>query len=234
MRTLLTRSLSGRRRGLTIVELIFTSTMTLILMVAVITLFIEMLRLEQSNTRQLAMIRDANDLSRELRQIASKPGVVVDQNFFLTGVAPRTPNSVVPTSEIRAYIQWGRLDDNEGSELLIRDIDGDPTTIGDNSLILVRDFNNPRIARTLNYVSPLEVTGTVTWANAFSRPEPPPGVQYLNSPLQVQLRFGDRINIRSRSARRSDPRAADEDRFTGPSFESVVLNTIYASRVEQG
>lgn len=220
------------RHAMTLTEVLFASALTLALMVGVLNLFIEMLRLEQSNSRQLAMVRDASDLSRELRQIASSRGLVTDEDSFLTGITPRTPDTVIPHDEVRAFIRWNRAVGTAAvtSELLIRDIDGDPTTIGDNSLVLIGDVDNPSITRTMLYVSPMEITGTVNWAGAFGRPAPPPGVVYMNAPLEVRLRFGDRVPIRDRTGRRRNADAVEEDRWTGPSFESIVLNTIYATR----
>lgn len=222
------------RRAISILELLIASTLTLILMIAVLSLFVEMLRLEQSNSRQLAMVRDASDLSRELRQIASGRGRVVNDLSFLAGSVPATADAVIPHDEVPTFIQWDRKVGANvvTSELLVRDIDGDPTTIGDNSLVLVADVANPTNLRFLNYVSPLETTGVVTWDTAFGRPAPPVGTTYENAPIEIRLRIGDRVFIRDRAARRANAQAVAEDRWTGPSFESIVINTVYATRDE--
>ena len=94
------------RRAFTLVEVLIASLLLVVLMTGAMMVFIELLRLEQSNSRQLSMTRDVSDLSRELRQIASARGRVTDQDTFVTGTPPQTPESVVPHSQVRAFITW--------------------------------------------------------------------------------------------------------------------------------
>lgn len=196
-------SKARRRRALSLVEVIFASAILLGVSAATTLLYIRILRVEKQNLAMLSMAFDTANLNRELRRVASSGGlidVVNGDTIFFT------PAGGSP------------------SRLIYIDEDGDNTTIQDNRIELITtDEDGETQARAIvQNISRLPGPGG-TLVPVFRRTG-------ARSPIYVEFRVGDRINVRNPQDRANNSDARAEDRFTGPGFQSMVFRGAYGAR----
>ena len=198
-----------RRRGVTLTELIFAVTILSGMMAAVITLFVGVIRQERTNLRMIQMTYDTSHLHREMRQLASVGGSIGTSG-----------NQVTFFNEITGVT----------SQIRYEDLDGNPDTIGDNQIVLIKDVDaddeDSRIV--VRYVSPLR-NASGSFLPMFSRQPGRP------QPLLIQFRVGDRTGPIGRTARANVTSATyDEcradDAFTGDGFQSVAFRSVIMPR----
>lgn len=193
-----------RRRGMTLLEVLFASTIGTVVSVAMILLFTALLWKERENLKLLMMSNDAATLHRRLRQVSAN-GADIDV----------TQTEVVFT------------DVTTGKTARLRFVDGDnnPETIGNNRIELDLDIasaGNERIV--VNYVSRLEdPRNPGTFLPVFRRLP----ASSFSTPLEVNFRIGDRTNPTNR---KTNAAARADDAHTGPGFQSLVFRSAYMPR----
>lgn len=196
--------ISRTRRGLTLTEVTMASAIMALIVAALMSLFITILRQERSNLTMLRMGYEATALHRDLRRVAAQGaditqvGNVVEFTHSVTGVRSRL-------------------------EVVNEDDDWD--TIADNYIIFIPDVDNPDDARrVIQWISPL-YDESDNQIPIFQRLPGSP------APLAVNFRVGDRSGPRERSERAKDADARADDAFTGPGLQSYVFRTVFTPRV---
>lgn len=191
-----------RHRGVSFLELMIAQGILATLMVGLMFLFVEMVRVERSNLARLNMAFQAAALHRELRQVAASPGVIafndVGDEFI------RFERRVAGGARIV-------------SELRFIDRDGNPNTIADNEIILVRnvDSNSTAGNTVVRYVSPIPGTPMFTRG------------QGIPAPILVNFRIGDTSRPENRL---TNAQARRDDSLTGRGFNSMVFRGAYTPR----
>jgi hypothetical protein len=196
---------------MTLVELAIASGLMLTIIVAIMALFIAIMRQERSNVRSLQMAYNSAQLHRELRRVAS-----IGASISTTADAVRFEN-----------LGTGTI-----SELRYEDLDNNPDTIGDNRIVFDPDVDADGDERLLiRFVSPLVVNGVQQ--PIFRRM---PGTP---SPLVVEFRVGDRTGPISRGERAALAREETtlgravraDDAWTGAGLQSQVYRGVFMPRV---
>ena len=193
-----------RRRGITFIELLISVSILSFVMIATMYFFVSILRQERSNIRTLQMAYQTANLHRELRKVSAYGGNIDITN----GRAVQFTNEVTGVT----------------SELRFVDDDGDPFTIGDNTIefdpdITIEDDDEILIS----LVSPLtDEDGNILpiFARADGFPDP----------LLVEFRMGDTSGPVSRGNRSKIAQARQDDAFTGPGLQTNVYRGAFALR----
>ena len=195
-----------RQRGVTMIELIISQAIMAVLMGSLIYLFVSLISQEKSNLQRLNMAFQAAALHRELRSIAAIQGTIDPNQDF-----------VIFSSRRGGETRVSRLEYVDG--------DGDPDTIIDNEVRLVRNVNDDEAqgATVVRFVSPLRNPATGEAQPIFTRTSGSP------APLIVRFRIGDRTRVANR---REDEAARQDDAATGRGFQSMVFSGAYAPRAD--
>ncbi len=199
-------------RGQSLLELVFAVTILVLVTGSVVALFVTVLQVEKRNIVRIRMAYDSADLHRQLRRYAAVGGV---------------NNTVIDPSNVSVTF----VDNSETSAVTRRlqyvDGDNNPVTIGDNRIEFVPNIAEPNNnQKVIRFVSPI-ADPTSAGANLpiFSRDGS------FNQPLLVNFRIGDRRgDLVTRKSRAANSEAIEEDRWTGPGFQSILFRGAYGPR----
>lgn len=181
-------------------EVSIAAGLSSVLVIAIMLMFVHVLRQERTNVRLLRMAYDSAALHRTLRGTAANRGKIINANA----------------------VRFTALDGTV-SELRYEDEDDDPNTIGDNRIVFEPDVSGGQAGRVIvNHVSPLLDTNGVAipiFRRIVGNTSP--------QPLEVSFRIGDRTQPDDRA---SDDDAVADDAFTGPGFQSLVIRSVFTPR----